>query len=255
VRPWWDRTSAMNRSLFLSLTALVAVGAPSCGSPRALWIPTGSWSSPPELPEARRRYKARVQELASISPRYGPVDVSVAALSAEATVFAATLRPYLFTSANLCDAHPVITRCLCADDLFMDLHARGELNKKDATYEYYWETVLKPLACKAYAGDASAEDRFLARFARFAHHVCLAAANTDCTVTITTSRGNGATIRYAKVPDADEDRFYTLAEPTMTITELERASYVFQSWRGATKTGEGCYDCTGEAVSIEIQEQ
>lgn len=63
-------------------------------------------------------------------------------------------------------------------------------------------------------------------------------ANDKCLVFITTSAGDGATIKAAKMCDADNlDQYRTLGITPLPPQRLERAEYVFKVFRGKKECG------------------
>lgn len=63
------------------------------------------------------------------------------------------------------------------------------------------------------------------------------------TVTVSASRGDGALVKYAKTADAANDLFTDMGF-TVVTRELERARYVFRTYRVGRQTGQATWDCT-----------
>lgn len=79
----------------------------------------------------------------------------------------------------------------------------------------------------------------------------LAARNTSCSVMVSTSRGFYAEVRYRKVSNPAFENFGLSGD----TREVERAKYVFESYRKGMKTGEVTEDCTDRTQKVEIHEK
>lgn len=76
-----------------------------------------------------------------------------------------------------------------------------------------------------------------------------------CEIVINASNGPGATIKYLKEADLEENTWSEFSQKTPFKTKLEKAKYKFRSYRNQQLTGESMLiDCTKSIIRISIIE-
>ena len=73
------------------------------------------------------------------------------------------------------------------------------------------------------------------------------------TVTVSASKGNGAVVKFAKLPDAERGLFTDFGVTT-AVRDIESAKYEFHTYREGRDTGKSIWSCTGDAVWVPIME-
>ena len=130
------------------------------------------------------------------------------------------------------------------DAFFQKANTEFIADDKILSYELYWR-AQKP------AIDGSNVD--LVALHQFQDDLTMAATNTTCTLTVFSSKGEGAEIRYKKKSDKE----FSVLGPSIVNTEVERAGYEFECWRKGKRTGATTQlvDCTGKTQRVTITEQ
>lgn len=135
------------------------------------------------------------------------------------------------------------------NDCFQKLKDADLLNAKLQAYHTHWEHL------SAVVQKNANKKGLLEQLDDFIKNLKLAAIGGRCTVSVTTSNGDGATIKYAKIADVDKP-FMTLGQSPV-LKEIEKGDYDFKSYRGDTETGDsGRTPCTDpdKAVPVKITE-
>jgi hypothetical protein len=134
---------------------------------------------------------------------------------------------------------------------FRDLHKHVLFNDRTQAYEALWAHQLHP----ALVVDPQ-DMKLLTQLEQFAPNISGSQDKKNCTVEVFTQPDGGATFRYAKAADAAQNRFKDHPKPTMDTFEVERAHYVFQTFRDDKKTGEKeGVDCTKERQVVIVKEK
>ena len=131
------------------------------------------------------------------------------------------------------------------DELFEHLNATVAIDDKLKSYELYWHAKRGQLGVdRNYDVEIDLK--------QFQQNLFAATKNTKCTVKVFTTNGQNAVIRVAK-----RNRKFKWLGLSVVTTELERASYYFQSWRDGKLTGETSspVDCMGKSKDITITEK
>jgi len=139
------------------------------------------------------------------------------------------------------------------DAAFTRLEKLNLIDNKLGVYQNHWSSLLKP-ALTSNPSDATTATKV----GLFRSEISKAVKDGNCTIVITASKGEGATIHYSKAHDADLGRAYRQLPGTTTIIhELERAEYRFKSVRNNMETGKSeivaCIDAK-TAVKLVINE-
>ena len=135
-------------------------------------------------------------------------------------------------------------------EMFSDLKKNDLIDEKMTSYQEYWKKLEdSPLFTRPASPKALA-----ALLTSFSKNVTLAAAGDRCTVSVSASKGNGAVVKYVKAVDAADGSLKELGIST-TQAELEKAEYVFVTFRSGKETGRTSKkDCTGSKQIVEIPE-
>jgi hypothetical protein len=137
------------------------------------------------------------------------------------------------------------------NDLFGRLANGQVFDDKTSAYDLVWRNQLRA-SLAAHPRDATT----ILSLQQFLDEFSASVRGDKCTVTVCSSKGNGASVRYAKLPDARRNIFKEMPALTVTSAEVEPAKYVFQSFRAMKKTGETeSIECTGETACVTIPEE
>jgi hypothetical protein len=119
------------------------------------------------------------------------------------------------------------------------------------SYEAYWKRLQdSPLLTRPESPKLLA-----VVLTSFSTNLRLAAEGGRCTVSVSASKGNGATVKCAKAADAAAGP-YTELGISATQAELEKADYIFIAIRNGNETGRtDRRDCTGAKQTVEIPER
>jgi hypothetical protein len=135
-------------------------------------------------------------------------------------------------------------------EIFSDLKRNELMDEKMTSYQEYWKKLEdSPLLTRPESGKA-----FEAVLTSYSKNLALAAVGDRCTVSVSASKGNGAVVKYVKAVDAAAGTLSELGIST-TQAEVEKAEYVFVTYRSGKETGRTSKkDCTGSKQIVEVSE-
>lgn len=134
------------------------------------------------------------------------------------------------------------------DLAFSRLAKNQLLDGKFLAYENVWGALKGKLV-------ADPTDKMtVAKVNGFGVQLVTASYGTNCTVVVAASRGEGATVHYAKSHDADLGRpFRQLSGTTTIIQEVEPAEYVFKAFRAGKETGKtDTVACVSTRIPVKV---
>ena len=139
------------------------------------------------------------------------------------------------------------------DELFIRLNDQNLLDNKMKAYEMQWRRLAPILVNNPQSAGVQA------KMVMLFENIGYAAKGDKATVNVASSKGSGASVKYAKEVDANSGRFQDWGDPTTTsYKELERGNYVFKLFRGDRETGQtgpvACTD-TEKPKTVTVQEQ
>ena len=138
------------------------------------------------------------------------------------------------------------------DETFSILHSEKLMTTRLDAYESHWTSIKKIEDGLVFGVKATP---FVKAFTVAGQD----GANkvSTCTILVSASKGDGAVIRYIKSAELKGGKFKELGV-TVVIQEVERAEYVFKSYRNDVETGstQGVpYVDAKKTVKISIQEK
>lgn len=135
------------------------------------------------------------------------------------------------------------------DDAFAKLKTLGLSDRKLLVYEEYWGGLIKPRL-----QDDPQNAYTTIKVGAFPEELFRAAKGGLCTLVVSASRGEGATVHYAKAHDAQLGRsFRQLAGTTTIIQEIEKAEYVLKCIRNGKETGKtGVIACLDSKTPVKV---
>lgn len=135
--------------------------------------------------------------------------------------------------------------------MFQGVYRENLTNDRLAAYAKYWTYGLGDRFAENPAGQKAAMKVFAAGLAESIK----GRKSNKCSVTVVASNGEGAVIKYAKPPDDRKGIFKEMPRPTMVTHDVERAQYIFHSYRNGRETGKTeAIVCTGETQPVVVSE-
>ncbi len=145
------------------------------------------------------------------------------------------------TATNTVDARSTAeTLVTNTDVLFTRLADQDLLNDKLNAYKVQWHQFKPSLLNNPQSAAIHA------KAVAFYENINYAAKGDKATVNVASTKGSGASVKYAKEVDAARGRFQDWGgETTTDFKELERGNWIFKLFRGGKETGRtGPVSCT-----------